>query len=122
MSELNSVPCNGCELCCISPGILLKPEDYDKNGDPRFITSGVNEIGVHYLGFDEKLSKCVYLSANGCVIQKDKPETCKKFDCRLFAVAMSKAEAVRFDREKRMDFRIWQKGKDLILEQFERDL
>jgi len=119
MSDLKTVPCGDCNLCCRSIGILLRDGDYDEHGKPRFITMGMNEEGRHYLGFHNDKQMCSYLGPDGCVIHNDKPEACKVFDCRVLAMAMSKAEAVRFDAAGQIDFQVWQRGKDLILVQFQ---
>jgi Fe-S-cluster containining protein len=115
--QMIEVPCGTCSLCCTYIGIKLKPADYDVNGKPRFIVMPTQpEEGGHYLGFNNDEKRCVYLHKGLCAIHNDKPETCRAFDCRKLTLALSKKQAMELGKSGSIDIAVWNRGKELILE------
>ncbi len=88
-----SVPCNGCRLCCINDVIVLHPEHGDR---PELyltvpITHPLN--GKPALMLQHKANgECVYLGESGCKIHDHAPAICREYDCRAQYRSMPRAE------------------------------
>lgn len=84
------VPCGACVGCCISSySILVRPEDtralaaipaHLLTNAPAF-GAGVKAVG--YL----RDGTCPMLHAGQCSIYEHRPQTCRDYDCRVFAAA-----------------------------------
>ncbi len=102
------VPCGGCRGCCRSAMFVhVKPEETRTlKRIPRglmFAAPGLPK-GHVLLGYNER-GECPMLVANECSIYEDRPQTCRDYDCRIFAAtgiavdAESQAEIARRVRE-----------------------
>ena len=80
------VPCDGCVGCCVSSyAIALRPADKVALAAVparhlRLPTDG----GVALMGYREDGS-CPMLEAGRCTIYADRPQTCRDYDCRIYA-------------------------------------
>jgi Fe-S-cluster containining protein len=86
----NDVPCGDCVGCCSSSWpIALRPSDarvvahipvewlIDPDNAPH---------GLRYMGYRDD-GTCPMLQSGRCSVYVDRPQTCRDFDCRLFAAA-----------------------------------
>jgi Fe-S-cluster containining protein len=102
------VPCGTCRGCCRgSMFIHIKPEE---TGTLKRIPRGLKfpapglPKGHVLLGYNER-GECPMLVGNECSIYADRPQTCRDYDCRIFAAtgiavdAESQAEIARRVRE-----------------------
>jgi hypothetical protein len=86
--ETAEVPCGDCTACCTSSYFIhIRPDE----------TAALTRIPVEYLveapglpsghvvmGYDEH-GHCPMLVEGGCSIYDDRPQTCRDYDCRIFA-------------------------------------
>jgi Fe-S-cluster containining protein len=82
------VPCDGCVGCCVSSyPIPLRPTDQVALAEVpvRFLRLPVH-AGNATMGFHEDGS-CPMLAAGRCTIYADRPQTCRDYDCRIYAAA-----------------------------------
>lgn len=82
------VPCGSCTACCRSSLFIhIKPhETVTVKHIPKgllFPAPGLPKGNV-LLGYDEN-GKCPMFIDNKCSIYEFRPETCREFDCRIFA-------------------------------------
>jgi uncharacterized protein len=82
------VPCGSCNGCCrASYFIHIRPEEKKAlQRIPRellFPAPGA-PAGHMLMGYDQR-GRCPMLSEAGCTIYEDRPQTCRDFDCRVFA-------------------------------------
>jgi Fe-S-cluster containining protein len=88
------VACGDCRGCCTS-SYFVKVRPYE--------TATIAHIGAHNLrpvpgatngnllmGFDEQ-GHCFMFANGGCSIYQHRPETCRTYDCRVFAAAGTNA-------------------------------
>jgi Fe-S-cluster containining protein len=108
----SDVPCGDCDACCRSGYFIeVKPSDdearrripaallFDAPGAPA---------GHQLLGYDEA-GRCPMLEGSGCTIYADRPNTCRTYDCRIFAAAgIAESAAEKADVTSRA--RRWQFG------------
>lgn len=83
------VPCGDCIGCCISSyPIPLRPGDVRARAEvPEQYLLGQSAQGERWLmGFREDGS-CPFMGAGGCGIYADRPQTCRDYDCRIYAAA-----------------------------------
>lgn len=84
------VPCGDCVGCCISSySILVRPEDTRTLAViPAHLLTDVPSLGagVKAMGYYPD-GTCPMLQAGRCSIYEDRPQTCRDYDCRLFAAA-----------------------------------
>jgi uncharacterized protein len=84
--QVADVPCDGCVGCCISSyAIPLRPTD----------KVALEAVPARFLGLpvDGRLARmnhrpdgtCPMLKANRCSIYADRPQTCRDYDCRIYA-------------------------------------
>jgi Fe-S-cluster containining protein len=106
------VPCNGCTLCCQDDAIRLtgedNPDDYITETHP-YITGAL--MLAHKPNGD-----CIYLDETGCSIHDRAPSLCRSADCRSIAHKYDFDTAIKLHQMKRIDIRVWDKGKELINE------
>jgi Fe-S-cluster containining protein len=86
--EAAEVPCGDCTACCTSSYFIhIRPDE----------TEALARIPIEYLveapglpsghvvmGYDER-GHCPMLVDGGCSIYDDRPQTCRDYDCRIFA-------------------------------------
>jgi len=82
------VPCGTCRGCCRSSMFIpIKPEETQTiRRIPRallFPAPGLPK-GHVLLGYDAQ-GRCPMLVDNECSIYQDRPQTCRDYDCRIFA-------------------------------------
>jgi hypothetical protein len=83
------VPCGSCVGCCVSSyPIPLRPEDeLARTQVPEQWLLGPARAGERWLmGFREDGS-CPFLSQRCCSIYAGRPQTCRDYDCRIYAAA-----------------------------------
>lgn len=73
------------------------------------------EDGSRYLAFNNEEKQCVYLHEGKCLVHKDKPETCRAFDCRKLTLVLSKKQALDLGKNGSIDIEVWERGKELLL-------
>jgi uncharacterized protein len=83
------VPCGDCVGCCISAyPIPLRPNDHvalDKV-PARHLHLPSESGGLARMGYGED-GNCPMLCAGRCSIYSDRPQTCRDYDCRIYAAA-----------------------------------
>lgn len=85
----SEVPCGGCVACCVSSyPIPLRTQDaVARSAVPEQWLIGPALPGERWLmGFREDGS-CPFLEGRTCGIYADRPQTCRDYDCRLYAAA-----------------------------------
>jgi Fe-S-cluster containining protein len=84
------VPCGDCVACCVSSySILVRPTDTRAlSVIPAELLTPVPQVGsgVKALGYLSD-GTCPMLRAGRCSIYGDRPQTCRDYDCRVFAAA-----------------------------------
>lgn len=109
-TKFRFVPCNGCTLCCQGDAIRLteedKPEDYLTEPHPY--------ISGELMLAHKPNGECIYLNETGCIIHERAPSLCKSADCRSLALKYDFDTAMKLHNMKRIDIRVWDKGKELI--------
>lgn len=83
------VPCGSCVGCCVSSyPIPLRPGDRVARDEvPEQWLIGPARAGERWLmGFREDGS-CPFLEARQCSIYAHRPQTCRDYDCRIYAAA-----------------------------------
>jgi hypothetical protein len=102
------VPCGDCIACCVSSyPIPLRPQDAEaRSRVPEQWLIGPAQPGERWLmGFREDGS-CPFLEAGACSIYRDRPQTCRDYDCRVYAAAGLAPDGSRAGIEKRV--RAWE--------------
>jgi Fe-S-cluster containining protein len=82
------VPCDGCVGCCVSSyPIPLRPRDQAalQSVPERYLQLAVAG-GTARMGFRDDGS-CPLLEDGRCSIYADRPQTCRDYDCRIYAAA-----------------------------------
>jgi Fe-S-cluster containining protein len=82
------VPCGACRGCCRSSMFIhIRPEEVETNQRvPRsllFPAPGL-PMGHLLMGYGDK-GQCPMLVDNRCSIYEHRPQTCRDYDCRVFA-------------------------------------
>jgi hypothetical protein len=90
------VPCGECRGCCTSSYFIhIDPGEKDALAAIpkrlRFPAPGLPK-GHVLLGYDEK-GHCPMFKDNACSIYAHRPQTCRDYDCRVFAAAGLAADA-----------------------------
>jgi Fe-S-cluster containining protein len=84
------VPCGDCDGCCVSSySILVRPEDKQAlSAIPAGLLANAPSLGpgIKAMGYLPN-GKCPMLSAGKCSIYAARPQTCRDYDCRIFAAA-----------------------------------
>ncbi len=104
------VPCNGCTLCCQGDAIRLEPEDNaeEYQTEPHPYVPGALMLAHKPNG------ECIYLDERGCSIHDRAPSLCRAADCRAVALKLDFETARRLHLAGRLDFRVWDKGRQLV--------
>jgi hypothetical protein len=88
--QFAEVPCGSCTGCCVSsyPIPLRSTDQVALERVPaRYLHLPVDSAaGMARMGFREDGS-CPMLCAGGCSIYNDRPQTCRDYDCRIYAAA-----------------------------------
>jgi len=84
----SDVPCNGCTACCTSSQFVhIAPDEADTlahvPAELLFPAPGLPR-GHVLLGYDER-GHCPMLVDGSCSIYEHRPQTCRTYDCRVFA-------------------------------------
>jgi uncharacterized protein len=83
-----NVPCGTCTACCTSSQFIeIGPREHRTFGRiPRelLFPAPRRPKGHMVLGFDER-GHCPMLIDGACSIYEDRPQTCRTYDCRVFA-------------------------------------
>jgi len=110
-----SVPCNGCTLCCRNDMILLHPECGDRASD--FITQEVAHpfTGRPSLMLAKKPGPdgkpvCIYLGDTGCTIHGRAPAICRELDCGKMYSMLPRGERRRHVRMGIVDQAVLDQG------------
>jgi uncharacterized protein len=82
------VPCGTCRGCCRSSMFIpIKPEETQTiariPGELLFPAPGLPK-GHVLMGYDDQ-GRCPMLVDNECSIYENRPQTCRDYDCRVFA-------------------------------------
>lgn len=86
-SDVANVPCGTCTACCRSSYFIhIRPDETKTLARiPKkflFAAPGLPKGNV-LMGYDEQGS-CPMFIDNQCSIYEDRPQTCRKYDCRIF--------------------------------------
>jgi uncharacterized protein len=111
------VPCGDCIGCCISSyPIPLRPEDVKARAEvPEQFLLGATATGERWMmGFREDGS-CPFMQQRQCGIYASRPQTCRDYDCRLYAAAGLVPDGNRAVIEQRV--REWRFSLDSAAEQ-----
>jgi Fe-S-cluster containining protein len=84
--QVADVPCDGCVGCCISSyAIALRPADKSALAavPARYLDLPVDG-GLAHMRYRAD-GTCPMLEANRCTIYADRPQTCRDYDCRIYA-------------------------------------
>ena len=98
------VSCGECYACCTTSHFVHVRSDEARTlaAIPRellFPAPGL-PAGNFVLGYDEQ-GRCPMLIDGGCSIYKDRPRTCRTYDCRVFAAAGIAADRDPITRQAR---------------------
>lgn len=102
---MNSVPCNGCTLCCQGDAIRLLPSD----DASQYQTEPHDHYPGQLMLAHKPNRDCVYLGPTGCTIHERKPTMCREMDCRSVRQAIGYTDARRLNVMK-----VWKKGEQLL--------
>ena len=83
------VPCGDCIGCCVSSyPIPLRPEDVRARAEvPEQYLLGTMASGERWMmGFRED-GRCPFMNGRQCDIYAERPQTCRDYDCRIYAAA-----------------------------------
>ncbi|MEM7219636.1 MAG: YkgJ family cysteine cluster protein [Pseudomonadota bacterium] len=86
-SPPGDVPCGSCNACCRSSYFIhVSPEDSAARAaiPPELLFDAPGLPGHQVLGYNER-GECPMLEAGQCSIYPARPETCRRYDCRVFA-------------------------------------
>jgi Fe-S-cluster containining protein len=81
-----SVPCGDCRGCCVSSyHIPLREQDGPAKArvPPQWIVHAPGSVMMGYRGN----GLCPMLQDGSCSIYEDRPQSCRDYDCRIFAAA-----------------------------------
>jgi hypothetical protein len=84
----SDVPCGTCVGCCSSAQFVhVTPDDIDALAhipDELLFPAPGAPKGHRLMGYDED-GRCPMLTDVGCSIYEHRPQTCRQYDCRVFA-------------------------------------
>jgi uncharacterized protein len=89
-NEGAEVPCGDCVGCCVSSySVQLRPEDHRAAAriPAKFVVSAPGFPGGHVTMAALPNGSCPMLDTGKCSIYRDRPQTCRDYDCRIFAAA-----------------------------------
>lgn len=83
------VPCGDCVGCCVSSyPIPLRPGDrLAREQVPEERLIGPARPGERWLMGYREDGSCPFLEQRCCSIYRDRPQTCRDYDCRIYAAA-----------------------------------
>jgi Fe-S-cluster containining protein len=85
-----NVPCGDCVGCCVSSYFIpIRPQDSQarEHIPAQFLVSAPGQPNGHsMMGYLDD-GKCPMLNAGKCSIYHHRPQTCRDYDCRIFAAA-----------------------------------
>jgi len=113
---ISTVPCNGCTLCCQGDAIRLSGDDNPK----EYLTEPHQYLTGAFMLAHKPNGDCIYLIESGCSIHDRTPSLCRGADCRSIALRYDFNTALRLHQLKRIDIRVWDKGRELIREMKEK--
>jgi len=80
------VPCDGCVGCCVSAyGIALRPADKVALSAVPARYLQLQFDGCPALMRHREDGTCPMFDGSGCSIYADRPQTCRDYDCRIYA-------------------------------------
>jgi Fe-S-cluster containining protein len=84
------VPCGDCVGCCVSSYFIpVRPEDKEALAvipTNLLVTAPGQKNGHVMMGYRED-GTCPMLNSGKCSIYQQRPQTCRDYDCRIFAAA-----------------------------------
>lgn len=83
------VPCGECVGCCVSSYFIpVRPKDVQALDEipAKWLVGAPNQPGHFMMGYLED-GTCPMLNAGKCSIYEHRPQTCRDYDCRVFAAA-----------------------------------
>jgi uncharacterized protein len=86
----SDVPCGDCTGCCISGySVQIRPHDRDARAaiPPELVVSALGVTRNELTMAARPDGTCPMLSGSQCTIYQDRPQTCRDYDCRVFAAA-----------------------------------
>lgn len=86
----NEVPCGDCVGCCTSSYYIpLRPLDVAvlEQVPAAFLTKSQHHPDSHWLMGYRPNGHCPMFTAQGCSVYATRPQTCRDYDCRVFAAA-----------------------------------
>jgi Fe-S-cluster containining protein len=86
----NEVPCGDCGGCCTSSYYIpLRPRDVAvlEQVPAAFLTKTRDHPDAHWLMGYRADGHCPMYSGQGCSVYAMRPQTCRDYDCRVFAAA-----------------------------------
>jgi uncharacterized protein len=89
------VPCGDCVACCSSSRFIhIRPEEagtIDRIPKKMLFPAPLRPAGYFVMGYDTH-GRCPMLARNCCSIYRNRPSTCRTFDCRVLAASGFDAE------------------------------
>ena len=82
------VPCGDCNACCRAGYFIEIHPDEQKALDrigPEHLSRASDSAGGSFAMEQAPKGKCPMLINNACSIYEDRPQTCRSYDCRVFA-------------------------------------
>jgi Fe-S-cluster containining protein len=86
----NDVPCGDCVGCCTSSYYIpLRPRDVAvlEQVPAAFLTKSQDQPDSHWLMGYRPNGHCPMFAGQGCSVYATRPQTCRDYDCRVFAAA-----------------------------------
>jgi Fe-S-cluster containining protein len=84
------VPCGSCVGCCVSSYFIpIRPEDKAAREriSPELLVSAPGMAAGHRMMGYRQDGTCPMLQSGRCSIYEHRPQTCRDYDCRIFAAA-----------------------------------
>lgn len=84
------VPCGTCVGCCVSSYFIpLRPEDEAARArvPEQLLVHAPGQASDHHMMGYGPDGCCPMFNAGRCIIYVDRPQTCRDYDCRIFAAA-----------------------------------
>jgi Fe-S-cluster containining protein len=80
--------CNDCEkdyYCCKTLGTTLSKDEASRFKQKKIVPLTENGLMLGYVFVlkKDKDNNCVYLKENKCIIYKNRPNVCRKFQCQI---------------------------------------
>jgi Fe-S-cluster containining protein len=83
-NERPPVPCNGCPTCCYHQHVDVYP-DQERPEDLPHMSIEKDEAGRSWLR-KRPDGACIHLGDGGCAIYEHRPQSCRKYDCRIYSL------------------------------------